>query len=208
MNELKELEVDEVSLVDEGANPKADILIFKRKEEDLMTKLDKAAEVVKGDAEKDALKNRVAELEKLLAEREAAGKAELEKAAAEKIAADNAEVTALLKRVEARLEEHIEKAEANELFKIASKYEVLGEKADELARVLKKTKGTELYDKIINNLDRELAIVEKQGVFEEIGKRGRDGGGSVEELAKQIQREEKISWREALDKAYLAKGGR
>ena len=208
MNELKEIEVDEVSLVDEGANPKADILFFKRKEEGLMTKLDKATEVVKGDAEKDALKNRVAELEKLLAEREAADKAELEKAAAEKIAEDNAEVTALLKRVEARLEEHIEKAEANELIKIASKYEVLGEKAEELARVLKKAKGSELYDKIINNLDRELAIVEKQGVFEEIGKRGRDGGGSVEELAKQIQREEKISWREALDKAYLAKGGR
>lgn len=218
MNELKEIEVDEVSLVDAGANPQADILFFKRKEEKLMAKTEKTAEVVKQeeiitpvevekvDTEKDELQKRVAELEKILAEREAADKAELEKAAAEKIAADNAEVAALLKRVENRLEEHIEKAETNELIKIASKYEILGEKADELASVLKKAKGSDLYDKIINNLDRELAIVEKQGVFEEIGKRGRDDGGSVDELAKRFQAEDKLSWREALDKAFIAKG--
>jgi len=218
MNELKEIEVDEVSLVDAGANPQADILFFKRKEENLMAKTEKAAEVVKQeeiitpvevakvDTEKDELQKRVAELEKILAEREAADKAELEKAAAEKIAADNAEVAALLKRVETRLEEHIEKAETNELIKIASKYEILGEKAEELASVLKKAKGSELYEKIISNLDRELAIVEKQGVFEEIGKRGRDNDSSVDELAKRLQAEDKLSWREALDKAYLAKG--
>ena len=32
MNELKELLIDEVSLVDAGANPEANIVFFKRKE--------------------------------------------------------------------------------------------------------------------------------------------------------------------------------
>lgn len=220
MNELKEIEVEEVSLVDAGANPQADILFFKRKEEKLMAKVEKTAdsvkqekiitpvEVEKVDTEKDELQKRVAELEKILAEREAADKAELEKAAAEKIAADNAEVAALLKRVENRLEEHIEKAETNELIKIASKYEILGEKANELASVLKKAKGSELYDKIINNLDRELAIVEKQGVFEEIGKRGRDTNISIDELVKKYREQDPaLTERQARDKAFVAKRG-
>ena len=47
MNELKELEVDEVSLVDAGANPQAHIVFFKRKqEEELMAKKDVAVEAV------------------------------------------------------------------------------------------------------------------------------------------------------------------
>lgn len=34
MNELKDLKVEEVSLVDEGANPEADIVLAKRKDDD------------------------------------------------------------------------------------------------------------------------------------------------------------------------------
>ena len=111
-------------------------------------------------------------------------------------------MTALYERLNKRLEEHIEKAETSELKKIASKYEVLGEKADELASVLKKAKGTDLYDKIISNLDRELAIVEKQGLYEEIGK-SQKATNNVEEVAKKIQQSEpKLTWRQALDRAY------
>lgn len=176
MSKLTELEVNEISLVDDGANPEAQVVFFKRKEEKTMG-------------------------EKATVEREATGKAEMEKAA-EKIAADNAEVTALYERLNKRLEEHIEKAETSELKKIASKYEILGEKADELASVLKKAKGTDLYDKIISNLDRELAIVEKQGLYEEIGK-SQNATNNVEEVAKKIQQSEpKLTWRQALDRAY------
>ena len=195
MSKLSELEVNEISLVDDGANPGAQVVFFKRKEEKRME--DKTIDV-----EQSALQERVAELEKTLSEREAADKAELEKVAEEKIAADHAEVTALYERLNKRLEEHIEKAETSELKKIASKYEVLGEKADELASVLKKAKGTDLYDKIISNLDRELAIVEKQGLYEEIGK-SQNATNNVEEVAKRIQQSEpKLTWRQALDRAY------
>ena len=192
MSKLKELEVQEISLVDDGANPGAQVVFFKRKEGKTMEEKPKEAENLKAE---------VTKLGKAMAEREATGKAEMEKAA-EKIAADNAEVTALYERLNKRLEEHIAKAEMSELLKIAGKYEVLGEKADELARVLKKAKGTELYDKILSNLDRELAIVEKQGLFEEIGK-SQNATDNVEEVAKRIQQSEpKLTWRQALDRAY------
>ena len=200
MNELKNLQVEEVSLVDAGANPEADVMLFKRKEDDNVKKQSEP----QFDAEKDALQKRVAELEKILAERDAADKAEVEKAAAEKLAADNAKVTELLDRLEKRVEEHIEKAETSELMKIASKYEILGENADELAKVLKSVKGTDVYDKIIANLDRELACVEKSGIFEEIGKRG-DGCGtqSIYKFAAEIKKAEPaLTDRQALDKAF------
>lgn len=215
MNNLKDLELEEVSLVDAGANPAAKVVLFKRKDDTEVKKQDapqveatieKTAEP-QVDAEKEALQKRVAELEKVLAERDAADKAEVEKAAAEKLAADNAKVTELLDRLEKRVEEHIEKAETSELLKIASKYEILGEKADELAKVLKTVKGTDVYDKIIGNLDRELACVEKAGTFTEIGKRG-DGGSygdqtQIHKFAAEIKKAEPtLTDRQALDKAF------
>lgn len=218
MNELKQIELEEVSLVDEGANPAANVVLFKRKEVNTVekntetqvteTKIGKATEPTV-DEEKDALKKRVAELEKKLAERDAADKAEVEKAAAEKLATDNAKVTELLDRLEKRVEEHIEKAETNELMKVAAKYEILGENADELAKVLKSVKGTDVYDKIISNLDRELAYVEKSGVFAEIGKRG-DGAGygdetQIQKTAAEIKKADpSLTDRWALDKAFQA----
>lgn len=223
MNELVNLEVDEVSLVDEGANPGAHILFFKRKsEEDIsMSKKETAAEVVKQeelqlevaktaepviDAEKTELQKRVAELEAQLAERDAAEKAAVEKAAQEKLAADNAEINAAFERLNKRLEEHIEKAEDAELLKVASKYEILGEDAVQLSATLKKMKTAGVYDEYVGKLDRELALVEKQGTFSEIGKVGASGYASVniEKIAKQIQKAEpNLTWRQALDKAFV-----
>ena len=164
MNELKELEVDEVSLVDAGANPQAHIVFFKRKqEEELMAKKDVAVEAVEKQEEvltevsqsnegekalglaldglqlryeKEILQKRVAELEEQLAARDAAEKAEIDKAAAEKAAADNAELVATLERLNKRMEEHIEKAEDAELMKVAAKYEVLGENAENTFKLL------------------------------------------------------------------------
>lgn len=118
MNELKNLQVEEISLVDAGANPAADVVLFKRKDDVEVKKQDEPqvyAAIAKPaepqvDAEKESLQKRVAELEKVLAERDAADKAEVEKAAAEKLAADNAKVTELLDRLEKRVEAHIEKS--------------------------------------------------------------------------------------------------
>ena len=213
MNTLKDLQLEEVSLVDEGANPAANVILFKRKEVETVdkntdTKLNKTPEPTV-DAEKDALQKRITELEKVLAERDAADKAEVEKAAAEKLAADNAKVTELLDRLEKRVEEHIAKAETNELMQVAAKYEILGENADELAKVLKSVKGTDVYDKIISNLDRELAYVEKAGTFKELGKRG-DGTGysnqtQIQKIAVEIQKADpSLTDRQAIDKAFQA----
>ena len=231
MNELKELEVDEVSLVDAGANPQAYIVFVKRKqEEELMAKKDVAVEAVEKQeevltevsqpnevakaleqaldesiikAENAKLQKRVAELEEQIAAREAAEKAEVDKAAAEKAAADNAELVATLERLNKRMEEHIEKAEDAELMKVAAKYEVLGENAENTFKLLKSLKGTEGYDLLIGTFDKALAQVEKSGLFDEIGKRGRNSNNSVEELAKKFQQEDsKLTWRQALEKAY------
>lgn len=224
MNELKELEIDEVSLVDAGANPQAHIVFFKRKEENLMSKEKSAAEVVKQEelsipaetsyalneistkAENENLKKRVAELEEQIAAREAEAQAEVEKAAAEKAAADNAALVATLERLNKRMEEHIEKAEDAELMKVAAKYEVLGENAENTFKLLKSLKGTDGYDLLIGTFDKALAQVEKSGLFEEIGKRGRNSAsGSVEEMAKKFQEQDaSLSWRAALEKAYAA----
>lgn len=251
MNELKELEVDEVSLVDAGANPEAHIVFFKRKEEKSMAKKETAAEVVKQeelqvkqgtykvetdlnalkkialaeavkrgevfelkaedmpkveivDSEKAELQKRVAELEAQLAERDAADKAAVEKAAQEKLAADNAEISAAFERLNQRFEAYVAKAEESELLKTASKYEILGEKAEELTPVLKKMKAAGVYDEYISKLDRELALVKKSGTFDEIGKTGAGyAQASIESIAKKLmEADPTLSERAAIDKAF------
>ena len=165
MNELKELQVDEVSLVDEGANPDAQIVFFKRK------------------AEKSA---------------RAKNKSAVEKAA------DNAVISAAFERLNQRLEAHIEKVENDELLKVASKYEILGEKPEELVPVLKKMKAAGVYDEFVGKLDRELALVKKSGTFSEIGKTG-DGSAqvSIENIAKKLRAENpQLTERQALEKAF------
>lgn len=218
MTELKDIEVREVSLVDAGANPEANILFFKRKqEENTMAKNDttpkdvnkqeelksdvadkaedvsKAAEAaaskVVAEKENTELKARVAELEKALAERDAADKAAVEKAAADKAAADNAEISAAFERLNKRFEEYVAKAEDAELLKVASKYEVLGENAGQLSATLKKMKAAGVYDEYVSKLDRELAYVEKSGTFNEIGKSGYNSQAvSIEKFAAQIRK--------------------
>lgn len=146
MKELDNLKIEEVSLVDAGANPEADIVLYKR------------------------------------------GQAEAEEYLA-----------SLNKRLEARLN----KLEEEELLKVASKYELLGEKKEDLAKILKSVKGTAVYDKILSNLERELTLVEKSGVFEERGKSGRGSDASIDELTKRFMVEDKsLTSRQARAKAY------
>lgn len=92
------------------------------------------------------------------------------------------EMTAALERLE-KLEKSIEMKEYTE---IAKKYAPLGEKEDELASTLYSLKKSspESYDAYIKVLDKSLGLVEKSGVFAEIGKSasGTTGGSTVDKI--------------------------
>jgi len=182
MTELENLQIEEVSLVDAGANPAANVTLFKRKDAGKMEKQTKP-EVETAKPEVDALTVEKKNFE---------------------------EVTATLKSLTERLNAHIEKAEDAEFLKVAQKYELLGEKAEVLAPKLKKMKAyPEIYETAIKTLDNALAAVQKAGTFEELGKRG-DGGiyeskAQIEKIAAKIQADNpNLTRREALDKAFLA----
>lgn len=156
MATLTNLEIDEVSLVDAGANPEANILIFKR----------------------DELKS------------------------------DNfGELTATLKNLTDKLNEHVTKAEDAEFHKIAERYEILGTDADKLAPMLKAASKSNptLYETAIRVLDGALEAVKKSGTFDEIGKRGTNNSTpDVQTIAAQIQKSQpNLTWRQAIDAAYL-----
>ena len=74
-------------------------------------------------------------------------------------------------RLEA-LEKRAAEAEERELLDVAKKYEIVGEKPEELVKTLKSLKdaGGTAYNDMISVLDRSVAMVEKSGVFSEIGK--------------------------------------
>lgn len=74
-------------------------------------------------------------------------------------------------RLEA-LEKRAVEAEERELLDVAKKYEIVGEKPEELVKTLKSLKdaGGTAYNDMISVLDRSVAMVEKSGVFSEIGK--------------------------------------
>ena len=96
----------------------------------------------------------------------------------------------------AEMEELKKSMEMKELTNIAKKYTVLGKKEDELAQTLyaMKKSGQEFYDNYIAVLDQSADIVEKSGMFVEIGKSSRNttAGGDVmnriESIATEIQK--------------------
>lgn len=112
-----------------------------------------------------------------------------------------------LQRVEA-----MEKSmEMKELEGIAKKYTPLGEKEDELADTLYELKKSsqKSYDNYIALLDKQLDMVEKSGMFAEIGKSGHGGhaGGTVESkinsIAKGIMKADpSLNRHEAIAKAW------
>jgi len=95
--------------------------------------------------------------------------------------------------------------EIEKLTGVAKKYEILGKKSDELAVKLydlKKAGGT-AYDDFVALLDESAVLVEKGGVFGEVGT-SRSGdfgelGGKVEEVMKS---KDGISHAEAVAKAF------
>ena len=100
------------------------------------------------------------------------------------------EMSAALKRLET-LEKSIQMKEYTE---IAKKYATLGENVEELAKSLygMKQTGQENYDAYLSVLDKSLDLVNKSGVFAEIGKNaagvGDDVLAKVEAAADDIQK--------------------
>ena len=171
MTELINLEVEEVSLVNAGANPEANILLFKRKEEKNMADKNTAT----ADLERE--------------------RAELAKA------------QETVQKLIGTLQEHVAKVEDAEALAIAKKYEILGHKAEDLAKQLKSLKPyPELYKSLIQSFDSALAAVEKTRAFEEIGKSGfGEGVLQIEKVAQENQaKEPNLTWWQAVDKAYQA----
>ena len=116
-----------------------------------------------------------------------------------------------VKKALAELEEMKKSMAMDQMKSIAKKYAPLGKKEDELANVLynMKKSGDASYNEYIAVLDQGLALVEKSGMYEEIGKSGRGyaGGGAtvdrIETIATEIQKSDaSLSRQQAIMKAW------
>ncbi len=108
----------------------------------------------------------------------------------------------------AQVEELRKSLEMKDLTVVAKKYEMIGKKADELAPKLyslKKAGGT-AYDDTIALLDEQVALVEKSGLFGELGLNTSGGigaGGELEAKAAEIRKGNAgMSQADALAEAY------
>lgn len=118
----------------------------------------------------------------------------------------------LMKRLDPILDhvKAIEKKAADaEFMEVAKRYEILGEKAEELAPVLKSAKevSDEAYETIVKQLDKAVEVTKKSGLFDEIGKRGGDedltDDQKVDKFAAEIRKSKpELNIYEARDLAY------
>lgn len=100
--------------------------------------------------------------------------------------------------------------EMKDMTEVAKKYAPLGKKEDELAQTLYEMKKSNPanYDAYVAILDESLGMVEKSGLFAEIGKSysGSTAGGAVskaETKAKEIMKADpNMSYNEAIAKAW------
>ena len=117
---------------------------------------------------------------------------------------------------EPALEKRAEETEDRELYAVAKKYEILGEKPEELAKTLKtlKSAGGTAYNDMIGVLDRNVAMVNNSGVFGEIGKSFSGGTAAVKKSAAEgkidtiakglIEKDPSMPYNMALAKAWEA----
>lgn len=99
-----------------------------------------------------------------------------------------------------------------EMHEIAKKYTLLGKKEDELAETLYKMKNhsAETYDAYIAALDQNMALVEKSGLFTEIGKSGNSGAyvgtdaeSKIEKAATELRKSNpNMSYYDSIEKAW------
>lgn len=90
----------------------------------------------------------------------------------------------------ARLETLEKSVEMKEFTEIAKGYAILGEKEDELAQTLYNMKKSDPanYDAYISVLNKQKTLIEKSGIFTEIGKSAHGGtsGGTAEDKIQTI----------------------
>lgn len=116
------------------------------------------------------------------------------------------EMQAALERME-KLEKSIEMKEFSE---IAKKYAPLGEKEDELAQRLydMKKSNEDNYNAYVAILDKSLGMVEKSGLFAEIGKSAGNSSAAssveakVEAKAQEIMKSDNVDYNTAVAKAW------
>lgn len=119
-------------------------------------------------------------------------------------------VTKALNDAMAEVEELKKKMEINELEAVAKKYEVLGKKGEDLVDTLYtlKKSSPDAYDKYVALMDEQLEMVNKSGLFGEIGKSNHVAGGAdavskIENIASDIQKADPSMTRlEAINKAW------
>ena len=72
----------------------------------------------------------------------------------------------------------IEEQKKKEQIEVAKKYDILGQKPEELGPQLYELKKSDeaMYNTVIKTLDGQLALIEKSPMFAEIGKSGHSGG--------------------------------
>lgn len=78
----------------------------------------------------------------------------------------------------AKSEAFIEEQKKKEQIEVAKKYDILGQKPEELGPQLYELKKSDeaMYNTVIKTLDGQLALIEKSPMFAEIGKSGHSGG--------------------------------
>lgn len=142
----------------------------------------------------------------------AAGKVDPAKAQEEE--EKNADLPPAVKKALEDVENLRKSIEMKEFADIAKKYEVLGKKADEEAKVLYdlKKSGDGNYNAYIAALDAQVALVEKSGLFAEIGKSGNfnytavtksDAEAQIDTIAKSYQAADPtLNYADAVTKAW------
>lgn len=129
---------------------------------------------------------------------------------------DDSEVEKALKEELKAVQELRKSMEMKEYMDIAKKYESIGKKPEDLAKTLydMKQAGEEVYKSYVNALDEQASIVEKSGLFVELGKSGSNGPsyvavgkseaeGKIEAIAAEIRKSDaNISYHESIAKAW------
>lgn len=124
------------------------------------------------------------------------------------------EVPQFVKDAIAKSEAFMESIQKKEMVEVAKKYEILGQKPEELGAQLYDLKKSDekMYNTCISMLDGQLALIEKSPTFAEIGKSGNRGssvaGGTAEDKADAKAREimkadPSISYTDAIAKAWI-----
>ena len=217
---LKNLKLTSVSLVNQGANQRAEIDLKKRKDPDATKEgfLKRLLDFVKKsgykqedvEAELDDIEKRYgsddqpATVEETKPEE--VGKSLVAIPSEDPKNQPNNVYKDLSPEVQKEIEElkkYKKAAEDRELHDVAKRYEILGKKDEDLFPVLKflKAASKDAYDQFIAGLDSAKESVEKSGIFDEIGKSG-TGTMPSTSIAKS-QAEGKI---DNIAKGYIEKG--